>query len=52
MLLEPGVRPPLVLPALQVQTHEVAALEGRAEERHLAGGVLRGYEVDSRIGTT
>ena len=41
MLLEPGVRPPLVLPALQVQAHEVAPLEGRAQQGDLAGRVLR-----------
>ena len=43
VFLEPGVRPPLVLPALQVQAHEVAPLEGRAQQRHLAGRVLRLY---------
>ena len=41
VLLEPGVRPPLVLPALQVQAHEVAPLEGRAQQGDLAGRVLR-----------
>ena len=41
VLLEPGVRPPLVLPALQIQAHEVAPLEGRAQQGDLAGRVLR-----------
>ena len=41
VLLEPCVRPPLVLPALQVQPDKVPPLERRAQQRHLARRVLR-----------
>ena len=49
VLLEPGVRPPLVLPALQVQANKVAPLERRAQQRHLAGRVLRETKVINGI---